>query len=321
MKIYINLIPPKYLKPWGGGIFFVKNLISFISNNHLNKIVYQLEKDINIILIIDPRNGEYKKYNYLQLLKYKQDNPSTKLIYRVNECDIKRAPNSNLEPIILDCIQKCDNVIFVSQWLKEYYFNKYTVINQSKCIHIIPGCNTNIYYPNQKLNQHIKTNKINKIKLVTHHWSNNYNKGFEIYNHLDQLLPQYPNIEFTYIGNYINNYQPKNIKIISALTGKELADEIRKNNIYLTASQYEPGGNHNIEGMACGLPILYRSNGGSIKEQSHNCGEEYLNVDDLLEKIKLIQNNYQYYISNIDYKYLSASRCCHDYITYFKNIT
>ena len=42
------------------------------------------------------------------------------------------------------------------------------------------------------------------IKLVTHHWSNHDNKGFEIYKKIDDMLadPKWENkIQFTYIGN------------------------------------------------------------------------------------------------------------------------
>ena len=46
------------------------------------------------------------------------------------------------------------------------------------------------------------------------HWSNNYNKGFYIYNQIDELLStdhRFRNIEFTYIGRYLANYNTKNI--------------------------------------------------------------------------------------------------------------
>ena len=73
--------------------------------------------------------------------------------------------------------------------------------------------------------------KNGKIRLCTHHFSDNYLKGFHIYNKLDEILPDYPNIEFTYIGNYNKNYRPKNIKIISnagGLNPMSMADEIKK---------------------------------------------------------------------------------------------
>jgi hypothetical protein len=315
MKVFISLDPPSNNIAYGGGLFFVKNLRDFlIKNNH--SVVYNIEhNDIDIILIIDPRNGPMKKYKYIDLLKYRLVNPNVKIVYRVNECDIKRYPQSNLEPMIIDCINKCDYVVFVSKWLKDYYCDKYN-INKANITHILPGCNSDFFNPINR------NKKRDKIKLVTHHWSNNYNKGFEIYNCLDKLLDleAYSNIEFTYIGNYIENYKPKNIKVIDPRIGDELARIIKQNNIYLTASQYEPGGNHNIEGVCCGLPILYRENGGSIKEQSIGIGEEYSDINNLLEKIELINTNYEDYVTNIDFDKFNSDRCSQDYLNFFQDI-
>ena len=314
MKVFISLEPPNNEIAYGGGLFFVKNLKNYLINNG-NTVVYNLDhNDIDIILIIDPRKGPYKKYDYLELIDYLKINPLTKIVYRVNECDIKRKPQSNLENVIHSCINISDNVIFVSEWLKNYYLNKYRIRNDN-ITDILPGCNQNIY--NNKNN---KIKDKNKIKLVTHHWSNNYNKGFKIYNELDKILIQYPQIEFTYIGNYIDSYIPKNIKLIKPLVGEELASIIKQNDIYLTASQYEPGGNHNIEGVSCGLPILYRTNGGSIKEQSEFIGEEYSDIHSLLEKIQKINDNYDYYLCNIDYDKFDSNRCSKEYEDYFKKI-
>ena len=47
---------------------------------------------------------------------------------------------------------------------------------------------------------------------------------------------------------------------------KNWQDKLKKHDIYLTASLYEPGGIHQLEGMAVGLPVLYRNNSGGIQE-------------------------------------------------------
>ena len=103
-----------------------------------------------------------------------------------------------------------------------------------------------------------------KIRLVTHHWGANWNKGFDIYSKLDEMLehPRWSNkIEFTYVGNVPDKFTFKNAKLINPLSGRELADEIKSNHIYITGSLNEPSGNHHIEGAQCGLPILYVDRG------------------------------------------------------------
>ena len=47
-------------------------------------------------------------------------------------------------------------------------------------------------------------------------------------------------IEFTYIGNTSEDYKLNNTTIIPPLAGKELAEELKKHHIYITASINEP---------------------------------------------------------------------------------
>ena len=51
--------------------------------------------------------------------------------------------------------------------------------------------------------------------------------------------------------------------IVKPLYGVELADELKKNHLYITGSIFEPSGNHHIEAGQCGLPILYIKSGGT----------------------------------------------------------
>ncbi len=266
MKVFFNLKPPE--GSYGGGSFFVKDMIEYLEKKGFT-FTYELDKDIDIILVVDPRKGPYKKYGIQELIDYKNRvNNNAKIIYPVNECDIKRFKKSNNEPFIVYSIQNSDSVVYISNWLKEYYQQKYNITKNKPSTVINNCCNKKYFYPleNKLLNK-------KKIKIVTHHWSNDYNKGFEIYNELDKFIGHIDWLEFTYIGRYENNYNPTNIKLISPISEGKLGDELRKHDIYLTASLYEPGGIHQLEGMASGLPILYRKNGGGIKETVNDCGE------------------------------------------------
>ena len=49
--------------------------------------------------------------------------------------------------------------------------------------------------------------------------------------------------------------------------GAELAALLRKCHVYVTASQHEPGGMHFIEGLQCGLPLIFHEDGGGIPER------------------------------------------------------
>ena len=103
------------------------------------------------------------------------------------------------------------------------------------------------------------------MKLVTHHWSDHWNKGFDVYIKLDELISKKFDykIEFTYIGNLPSELNLKRTNHINPLSGLDLAAEIKSHDIYITASINSPSGNQlHIEASQCGLPTLYLNIGG-----------------------------------------------------------
>ena len=306
------------LKPlnesFGGGNFFVKNLSDYLKSKKYN-IVYELQQNIDIIFIIDPRKNKSNNFKYQEIIEYKKNNPKVKIIHRVNENDMKREKSINIEPLLIETMKIADLVVFVSKWMQDYYIKKYNLNINSK--YIINGCDRKIFYPLKDKNLSFNNKK---IKIVTHHFSSNYLKGFHIYNEIDKLLNNNKNFEFTFIGNYHEGYKPKNIKIIKPCNGKELADKLRKFDIYLTATQYEPGAMHYLEGISCGLPVLFCINGGGTKEVCCKFGEEFKDIKTFQEKLQKIINNYQDYYNKIDYNYMGKDRCCNEYLNEINNL-
>lgn len=314
-KIFFNLKPEFEKSSNGGGNFFVINLVNYLKSNKYT-VTYDLEDNIDLIFMIDPRKNPAfnKNFGLNEIIEYKKNHPKTKIIYRVNENDIKREKSINIEPILVDAMKNADYVVYVSEWLKNYFLDKYNL--KINCTSVINGCDINHFFID---NNNTKF-KDNKIRLVTHHHSSNYLKGFHIYNEIDKLLDKRKDIEFTFIGNYNEKYKPSNIKLLPSCTGKQLGKLLRKSDIYLTATQYEPGAMHYVEGLSCGLPVLYCTNGGGAHEVCKVAGEEYNDLSSMLEKMNIIKNNYSKYVSNIDYNYLSSLRCCKDYFNIIQNL-
>jgi glycosyltransferase involved in cell wall biosynthesis len=105
-----------------------------------------------------------------------------------------------------------------------------------------------------------------RMKVVTHHWSNGFAKGWDIYERLDHLLGVAPFgslFEFTYIGRLPWGATLSNAQHVDVLDGQALAAELRRHHLYLTASRNEAAGNHFLEGMQCGLPVLFLRSGGT----------------------------------------------------------
>jgi hypothetical protein len=81
-------------------------------------------------------------------------------------------------------------------------------------------------------------------------------------------------IAFTYIGNLPPGFRFQHARYLAPLPGPELAAELRRHHVYLTASINEPGGNHQNEGALCGLPLLYRDS-GCLPEYCDGFGEMF----------------------------------------------
>ncbi|MHA1334962.1 MAG: glycosyltransferase [Promethearchaeota archaeon] len=302
LEIFFNLTIKN--GPWGGSNQFLINLTNFLKNKG-HKIIFDLKKkkEIDLIFIVSNSYHQYKK-RIKPILKYKQKFPDVKVIHRINDCD-KRKNQLKINKI-------ANTTVFVSNWLAQYFLNKgfkkkYYVIHN--------GCNQKLFYP---LKNKVLNNK--EIKIVTHHWSNNWLKGFDIYNQLDRKLKELKNIKFFFIGNYFPGYVPRNIKLIKPLYGIELGNVLRECDIYLTASRWEPGPNHIVEGACCGLPILYHKDGGGINEVCRDFGIKYSDIDTLLIALDQMIKLYYKYKEKIPYAFLSSDRCCKEYYKLIKDL-
>ena len=83
-------------------------------------------------------------------------------------------------------------------------------------------------------------NKKKPLKIVTHHWSNNINKGFDIYKYLDDLLDDKTwkkRIKFTYVGNIPKNFKFRNTNLIEPQKDNELSVDFEKSIIFILQHQ------------------------------------------------------------------------------------
>ena len=274
--------------PWGGGNLFVINLKEYLeSQNH--EVVFDLnDDDIDIILLTDPRLvSESSSFDYIDVILYKKlVNPNPIIFHRINECD-ERKNTKKLNKFMLKANNVADYTIFVSSWIK----NLYSKLGHNKPSSVIlSGSNTKIF----NRNDFNTWDKNKKFKIVTHHWGSNWNKGFDAYKKLDDLLIDNfwsQKIEFSYIGNLPKKFNFINSKHIKPLSGMELSKELKKNNLYITGSLNEPSGNHHIEASQCGLPVLYINSGG-VTEYCKEYGVEF-NIDNLEEKLNYTLMNYE----------------------------
>ena len=258
------------------------------------KITFNLkENDIDIIFIIDPRyNNPYLSFTVGQAINYKLfKNHNTLIIHRINECNKKRyKSNLDIDKILKRANKFADHTIFVSKWLKNQPISK----NKNKFIRkvILNGSDEKIFNTKGRKNFNYKS----KLKLVTHHWSDNWNKGYKYYKLLDNLINKKywkSKIEFSYIGKVPKNINFKNTKIIEHLNNYKLSNKLKTFDGYITGSKYEPGSNHQNEAALCGLPLFY-INHSSMPEYCKNYGVAF-NDHNFEIKLKKFYKNYIFY--------------------------
>ena len=302
--------------PWGGGNLFVKNLAEYLrSKGH--KVCFDLySDDLDLILLTDPRKtSSSSAFTHKEIINYKKYiNNDVLVVHRINECDERKNTNF-VNKYLMYANTYSDYTVFVSSWIKNLY--KEQGLNVENSSVILAGADKEIF----NSDGFIPWDGKSKVKIVTHHWGANWNKGFDIYKQLDEIIEKESfskKIEFSYIGNLPKKFQFKNTNVISPLSGKDLSDELKKHHIYLTASLNEPSGNHHIEGAQCGLPLLFINSGG-IPEYSSGYGVVF-NKSNFISKLNEIVNNYSLYSENVKKYPFNANSMSNEYLDLFSNL-
>jgi glycosyltransferase involved in cell wall biosynthesis len=299
---------------WGGGNQFGNALSCFLKEQD-HHVTFSLDTDdIDIILITDPRwrspcvsFGPHDVFYYLLRTTTKPV-----VVHRINECD-QRKNTRTMNARLRLCNYLADYTVYISKWLSSLPLSS---AGSSSSI-ILNGADPNIFYPN--LNNSWKQGQ--KIRLVTHHWSPHLMKGFDVYDSIDKLLcdPAWNSLlDFTYIGNLPSNYSFANSRHIPPLDSASLADVLRSNHIYITASINEPAGMHHIEAAMCGLPIIYR-NSGALPEYCNGFGLPFDNHSYIDALLNLIRDYSKYRTNILTYPH-SSSVMCQSYLNLFQTL-
>ena len=302
--------------PWGGGNLFTINLKNYLNNKNIEVTNSLIDSDIDIILLTEPRiESSTSTITLFEAMMYKKYvNTKVKLIHRINECDERKNTNF-VNKKMIKISRKCDFTIYVSSWIETLY--RESGINVVNSNVVMSGSDKNIF---NKENKKI-WNRSSKLKIITHHWGNNWNKGFDVYCYIDKLLDESDfseKFEFTYVGNLPKNFSFKNVSYKKPLSGIKLSEELKANDLYITGSLNEPSGNHQIEASLCGLPVLYINSGG-IPEYQKNFGIEF-EINNLNEKFEEVHKNYDfYYKKNENFPY-NSELMCENYLDIMKSI-
>ena len=297
-NLFINFKPDN-TQAYGGGNITTYYIQKYFQNKYKNfKISYELQNSINIYLIIDPfKDNKFKKYSLEEVINHRNtNNKFGKIVIRVNDCDITRPnlpPGRSREKAIVKNKDEINYYIFNSHFIKNHYKK---LVNIENSVVIYNGCDTSIFYPQPFI-------KPKKFRIVTHHWSDNMNKGYQMYYDLWSYLKRTHNYEFVFIGKNVPEMF-REVPITGPYVGLELSNAIRDCHIYITDSIFDSCPNHVIEAISCGLPILFRKHEGGARELCElfpkKIGESYSSLEELVEKMVMIRKKYEEYKSNVD---------------------
>ena len=312
MKICFSMQPNPNCAA-GGGVKFASILQEFLQNKG-HSVTFALSGDDlpDVILMFDYKkyhSNEFVKWLCLEDIRIFQDQYGMKvpIVHRLNDIG---APKTGRPPDYIDKMSELANrstrAIYVSNFVKDYYKDyiktPYTVISNAVDKSVFS----------------IKENTFDKKKkkLVTHHWAPNLLKGWDIYSKIDEWIDERDDIEFTFAGNLpLEVTKLKNIKIHKPTFGDELASLIRESDIYVTASRYEPCGNHYLEGISCGLPILYHKAGGGVNDMSE-FGLGFTDFEDFKKKFDTIVLKYDDFYDNIVENFdFYSEKMCEEYLS------
>jgi hypothetical protein len=281
--------------PYGGGNAFVKSLSQGLVSSG-NQVFFDLyESNLDFIIMTDPRaSSPNVSFAAKAILQYLKLFPNTIVIHRINECDERKG--THFMNLRLRLANYCaDHTVYVGAWLKKLNLINSCNINRSSSV-ILNGGDQTVF---NSSGQSVWSGE-GPLKIVTHHWGGNWMKGFDVYSDLDNQLanPLMRELfEFTYIGSLPKGFKFKYANYIEPLSGEILAQQLKSHHVYLTASINEPGGNHQIEGGLCGLPIIYR-NSGCLPEYCDGYGLIF-EPENIIEAIHDMRYGYHFFLNKM----------------------
>lgn len=277
------------LKPrsgsWGGANQWTSQLVRFLKYNGW-KVRFDLKGHADVIVMTHTGLSNSTTFGWKDVECFKKTHPRVRCLHRINDNDIRKE-TSEMDILLADSNRVADHTVFVSQWLCDHHAARWFDASRPHSV-ITPGADPRFFHP---IGNHLPKPG-EPLRLVTHHWSDNWKKGFDIYRDIDELIAtrltgQY---ELWVIGRWPSDLKWKSARTFSPASGEKLASLLRQCHGYVSASRFEPGAMHVVEGLQCGLPLLYHRDSGGTVGQGRLYGMELSeNLENTLLEFRVAQ--------------------------------
>lgn len=135
-----------------------------------------------------------------------------------------------------------------------------------------------------------------KTRLVAVSWSDNPRKGGPFYRWLEQNL-DWTRYELTYVGNTQEEFE--RATVLAPLPSRDLADLLRTQDVFVTATENDAYSNALVEALCCGLPALYLRSGGSA-EAVKDAGFGFTEWEEAMPLLDRLRDEYEERQARID---------------------
>lgn len=247
--------------PYGGGNQWVRQLSGYL-RQYGYAIRFDLAKPVDCLMLTHAGISGTLEFGAAEIRDYKRRHPQVCCIQRINDND-QRKGTKVMNAMLAETNALADHTVFLSDWLRDHHVALWFDRNLPHST-ILNGADPAAFHPIGSRDWR----EGEPLRLVTHHWADNWMKGFAVYREIDELIAagQLPGAELWIIGRWPQEIQWKRARTFPPVRGAALGALLRQCHVYITASLHEPGGMHFIEGVQCGLPLVYHEDGGGIVE-------------------------------------------------------
>ena len=272
---YFNRLP--VVGPWGGGNKTLSSIAARLQAMS-HTVVGEFSDDADVVFCVDPRPSS-SGVTYQKIFDFASSR-KLPIIQRVGDVGTHGKPD--LTHLVKFSTSLSDRVIFTSKWARDY-------IGCSRESSIIPNGSLSDFYSARNA---VRVGRA-RPRVVTHHWSNNPMKGIAYYERLQEEIDAGKHsFDFTYIGRSSASLEKRTIPPLDVQGLVKIMPDF---DIYLSASLHEAGANHILEAMACGLPVVYSRNGGSIPEYCDGRGVEFSSYEEMVDSLMRVSDDYLTY--------------------------
>ena len=283
-RVALNMRPAR--AAWGGGSQWVAQIVRYLEERRY-AVGFDLREDVDCIILVDPRPGPLVTFGPDDIARHRARRTATFCLHRVNENDARKGTDT-MDRLLAEANGVADETVFVSRWLRDYHTKRWFDTRRPHAV-IGNAADPRTFHPLGGA----RFTGGEPFRLVTHHWSDNWRKGFKVYQEVDTLIShgKLADAELWVIGRWPRELRWKAARTFAPTHGETLAGLLRQCHAYVTASLWEPGGMHVAEGAQCGLPFLYHEDGGGTQEVVEPFGVAFR--DDVGEAVRTVRKRYE----------------------------